>query len=82
MMGYTLGEKEMMLVKIVRNLRHCVSGERVAKAFHDLFDARPVLTDLAALCVAVNHRHAEVTLGGIIPLLLLRGHGKGSVEIR
>lgn len=81
MMGHALGKGDEAC-RHVENLRHCIFGEGVAKASHDLFDARPVLTDLAALCVAVNHGHAEVALGRVIPLLLLRGHGERLSAIR
>lgn len=41
---------------------------------HDLLDARPVIGLLGAILVCLNDGDAEVTLGGIIPLLFHRGH--------
>lgn len=69
-----------MKYRVCRDVRHCVLGKRVAKAIHDLLDARPVGTTLG-LIVAVNYGDAEVALGGIVPLLVLRGHDDDDDEM-
>ena len=56
------------------DIRHGVSTKCVSKIYHDIDYARPVVAAFGFILVSENDGNAEVALGGVIPLLVLRSH--------